>query len=140
LPVKYHSSAWVYAAWASLRSSVQPRFGFELGPHSTTAQGFAVYESEPCVSATALSKAAFQGCALAWIFAFTKSSWPRFTSTPGWRKPLGFGVAVGTGVAVARGTGVAVGAGVGVGAVADTANTSISETLFQPFTELPWPK
>src|SRR5919109_3288251 len=37
--VMYQARAWVYAAVASSRSSVQPWFGFEYEPHSTTARG-----------------------------------------------------------------------------------------------------
>ena len=44
--VMYHMSASVYAAIASSRSSVQPRFGLEKEPHSTTARGFAVRVSD----------------------------------------------------------------------------------------------
>lgn len=44
--VMYQASASVYAASASCRSSVQPRLGLEYGPHSTTARGRGVRESE----------------------------------------------------------------------------------------------
>src|SRR6266540_2807349 len=46
LPVMYQTSASVYAAMASSRSSVQPLFGFEYGPHSTVARGLGVRDSE----------------------------------------------------------------------------------------------
>src|SRR4051812_46034217 len=46
LPVMYQASASVYAAIASSRSSVQPLFGFEYGPHSTFDRGLGVRESE----------------------------------------------------------------------------------------------
>lgn len=42
----YHSSARVYAAMASSRSSVQPMLGLEYEPHSTTDRGFGVRLSE----------------------------------------------------------------------------------------------
>lgn len=44
--VTYHCSAWVYAASASLRSSEQPRLGFDDGPHSTIARGFGAQDSD----------------------------------------------------------------------------------------------
>ena len=43
--VTYHGSAWVYAASASLRSSLQPWFGLDLGPHSTTGRGLGFQDS-----------------------------------------------------------------------------------------------
>src|ERR1700759_1667716 len=46
LPVRYQASASVYAAIASSRSSVQPRFGLEYEPHSTVALGFGTLVSD----------------------------------------------------------------------------------------------
>src|SRR5688500_4699927 len=44
--VTYQISAWVYAAMPSARSSVHPWLGLDEGPHSTTARGFGVQESD----------------------------------------------------------------------------------------------
>src|SRR5881275_316207 len=100
----YQINASVYAAIASSRSSVQPWFGFEYEPHSTTARGFGVRESDAYELAKAWSYAAFHGWAPAFTLVLTKSSCGRLTSTPGW---VNVADAAGAGVAVnprSRGT------------------------------------
>src|SRR5689334_10139299 len=89
----YHISASVYAAIASCRSSVQPRLGSEYGPHSTTARGLGVLDSEAYDDAAIWSYAARHGCAFALTLPRTKSSIGRLTSTPGWVKDGGAAVA-----------------------------------------------
>src|SRR3990170_2323362 len=81
--VMYHINAKVYAAIASWRSSVQPRFGFEYGPHSTTARGFGVLDRDAYVLAAIWSYAARHGCAFALTLPRTKCSIGRLTSKPG---------------------------------------------------------
>ncbi len=44
LPEIYHASDIAYAASASCRSSVQPMFGVDVGPHSTVVVGVGVRE------------------------------------------------------------------------------------------------
>ena len=91
----YHISESVYAAIASSRSSVQPRFGFEYGPHSTTARGLAVRDSDAYALDAIWSYAAFHGWAFAVTRPRTKSSCDRLTSTPGWAKVGGAAEAAG---------------------------------------------
>src|SRR5262245_13046311 len=82
-PVKYQSSACVYAAVASSISSPQPLFGSEYAPHSTVARGCALYVVEAAPLRLVLSNAAFHGATPAAIFALTRSSCSPVTSTPG---------------------------------------------------------
>src|SRR6266498_13825 len=92
--VTYQTSASAYAANASPRSSEQPLLGLEYEPHSTSARGWGVRDSEALPFA--LSSADFHGCAPACALGRAKSSCARLTSTPGWTKPpAGRGAAAG---------------------------------------------
>src|SRR5262249_46829975 len=89
LPVRYQSSASVYAASVSACSSLQPTSGFiELGPQSTDANGVGVYVSEASGLALTALSAVVHGSTLAVILPFTNSSDARVTSTPGCRKTV----------------------------------------------------
>src|SRR2546423_6462973 len=103
-PVRYQISAWVYAATPSMCSSVQPRSGLELGPHSTTARGCGRQDSEAYALPRRSAYADFQGSAPAASFCLTRSSPGWLTRTPGWWKGAGGGAADRLALATAAGT------------------------------------
>src|SRR5205823_11947541 len=86
----YQSSACPYAASLSACSSLQPRSGLELEPHSTVSRACGVYSSAPHLLDFSASNAECCGSIPAFTRRLISSSCARLTSTPGCVKPADF--------------------------------------------------